>query len=206
MQGRWENPTEQWDAKWLLPVSGQTLSPIWVLSRDGRYMSYLEGAVASDGVVRASGKRFDLTLPPSTAGAVSNVNWEAKATLNGTATDLKFSNGVAITRSAPEPQTQQSDVTGAWQASLQDNLVSLNWFVDTQGVVRGTSTTGCNYGGFVVARPGSAVYDARISEICIDGTETFLSGIASLVGNKNRLTFTLLGPDYAYAKVLYFVK
>ncbi|MFM7016886.1 MAG: hypothetical protein ACKOX3_11220 [Bacteroidota bacterium] len=204
--GRWENPAANWDAKWLAPVSGQTASPIWLLSRDGSSMSYLEGTIAADGAVSASGKRYALNVAGEGSAAPVSQTWNATATMLNGLTKLSFSDGITLTRSAAQSLVVQSDVTGAWTSQLGNGLVTLNYSIDAQGVLKGTSTTGCNYVGYVVVRANSFVYDARLSETCIDGVEKLLNGIGSLATDKARLTLTLLGPSGAYAKALYLSK
>jgi len=203
--GRWENPAANWDAKWLAPVSGQTVSPIWLLSRDGSSMSYLEGTIAADGTVSATGKRYALNVAGEGTVPVSQT-WNAKATTLSGQTRLSFSDGTTLTRSAAQALVVQSDVTGAWTSQLGNGLLTLNYSVDAQGVLKGNSTTGCTYVGYVVIRANSFVYDARLSETCTDGVEKLLNGIGSLATDKARLTLTLLGPSGAYAKALYLSK
>ncbi|MFD0666318.1 hypothetical protein ACT80S_01255 [Ramlibacter sp. MAHUQ-53] len=203
MQGRWENAAANWDAKWLAPAAGQSASPIWLLARDGSYLAYLEGTVAADGKVRASGTRYTLDSATQTTSAAS---WDGTATIVDGATRLAFADGTSMTRSAAQPLAVQGEVTGAWTSQLGADLVTLSYAIDAQGVLTGSSTTGCTYAGYVVVRPNSFVYDAKVSETCIDGVAKLLEGIGSLASDKARLTLTLRGPAGAYAKALYFIK
>jgi hypothetical protein len=204
--GRWENPAANWDAKWLAPVSGQTASPIWQLSRDGSSMAYMEATVAADGTVTASGKRYALNVAGEGALQSTSQTWNAKASALSGQTRLTFNDGTLLTRSPAQALVVQADVTGGWTSQLGNGLVTLNNSIDAQGVLKGTSTTGCSYVGYVVVRANSFVYDTRLSETCIDGVEKLLNGIGSLSTDKTRLTLTLLGPAGAYAKALYFSK
>lgn len=203
LKGRWENTTAGWDAKWLAPAAGQSVSPIWLLARDGSYLTYLEGTVGSDGKVRAIGTRYALDSNPQLTSAA---NWDANASLVAGNTRLTFTDGTSITRSAPQPLAVQTEVMGDWRSQLGADLVTLNYRIDAQGVLTGSSTTGCTYAGYVVVRPDSFVYDARVSETCIDGLSKLLDGIGSLATDKSRLTLTLRDQAGAYAKALYFIK
>lgn len=206
LMGRWENPTANWDAKWLAPVAGQTVSPVWQLSRDGSSMAYMEASVGADGTVTATGKRYALNVAGEGTLQSTPQSWNAKASALSGQSRLTFSDGTVLTRSAAQALVVQADITGGWTSQLGNGLVTLNYSIDAQGVLKGTSTTGCSYVGYVVVRANSFVYDARLSETCIDGVEKLLNGIGSLSTDKTHLTLTLLGPAGAYAKALYFSK
>jgi hypothetical protein len=203
LKGRWENANGGWDAKWLAPKSGQSASPIWLLARDGSYLTYMEGSVGSDGKVRATGTRYSLD---STQQVTTAASWDATATLVAGNTRLTFTDSTALTRSPPQALALQTEVTGDWTAQLGNNLVTLNYRIDAQGVLTGSSTTGCLYAGYVVVRPDSFVYDARVSETCIDGNTKLLDGIGSLANDKTRLTLTLRSQSGEDAKALFLVK
>lgn len=201
--GRWLNDQGAWVARWLSPAQGETQSPIWLLSSDGKQLTYLSASLSSSGQLSASGKSFNLDPAVNT---VTSVNWTGRLSEQGSVRKVVFPDGTSMTQDAPQSKAVQSEVTGSWSTTLGADIVDLNFTLDSQGVLTGVSTTGCTYAGVVAIRPESFVYDTRVSESCPDKTQVLLNGIASLSADKQRLTFTIMTSDKQYAKALFFTK
>lgn len=201
LTGRWVNDQGAWVARWLAPAQGESQSPVWLLSTDGKRLAYLTAKVDSNAEVTASGTTFNLDPADSSTSAIS---W--KGSYSAQLAKVTFADGSSMTRDVPQSLTIQSEVAGVWTSRLSDAFLDVTFTIDSQGVLTGTSTTGCSYAGAVVVRPESFVYDARFTELCPDKTLVLLNGIASLSATKKNLTFTTMTADRLYAKALFFGK
>lgn len=201
LTGRWVNDQGAWVARWLAPAQGESQSPVWLLSTDGKRLAYLTAKVDSNSVVTASGTTFNLDPANSSTSAVS---WTGS--YNAQQAKVTFADGSSMTRDVPQSLAIQSEATGVWTTSLGNALLDVTFTIDSQGVLTGSSTTGCTYAGAVVVRPESFVYDARFTEVCPDKTQVLLNGIATLSASKQNLTFTTMTADRLYAKALFFGK
>lgn len=201
LTGRWVNDQGVWVARWLAPAQGESTSPVWVLSSDGKNLAYLSAKVSTSGEVTASGSSFNLD-PAVTV--ITPVNWSG--VYDSKAARVSFADGASMTQDPPLSAAIQSQVTGSWTTTLGTALIDVSVVIDSQGVLTGVSTTGCTYAGVVVVRPESFVYDTRMTESCPDKTQVLLNGIASLSPSQQNLTFTLLTADRKSAKALFFSK
>ena len=201
LTGRWVNDQGAWVARWLAPAQGESQSPVWLLSTDGKRLATLTAKVDSNSVVTASGTSFNLDPANSSTSAVS---WTGS--YNAQQAKVTFADGSSMTRDVPQSLAIQSEAAGVWTSSLGNALLDVTFTIDSQGVLTGSSTTGCTYAGAVVVRPESFVYDTRVTEACPDKTQVLLNGIASLSATKKNLTFTLVTVDRQYAKALFFTK
>lgn len=201
LTGRWVNDQGVWVARWLAPAQGESASPVWLLSNDGKSLAYLTADVSTSGAVSAIGQAFNLDPQAPT---VTAVHWTG--TYDAKTSKVLFADGSSMTQDAPQSAAIQSEVTGSWDSSLGAALIDLSFTIDSQGVLTGASTTGCTYAGVVLVRTGSFVYDARVTEACPDKTQVLLNGIASLSATKQNLSFTLMTADRQNAKALFFSK
>jgi len=122
----------------------------------------------------ATGVATPLTLSGS---AEAGTNLATAITVSGAAgtTDASLSYNSAYTT----PVTL-ANVAGVWQVSASAGALRLDWTVQGDGSLTGTSTTGCTWSGaFALRAGGTAVLDYAATETCAS-VSTVYTGIAVL--------------------------
>jgi hypothetical protein len=169
----------------------------WIAYREGSRVTALARATLQlDGNnYKSSGKYYPL---PNDQPNFSPENYSFSGSLTpGQGSPLN--NSVSIGSGAASPMTwsyhaaykiaaTQASVQGDWSGEGGSGSVRLDWKIDADGNLSGSSTTGCGYSGTV--RPNAnpvAVFDAVISETCNTGERIF-NGIATLNANQNSMT------------------
>lgn len=116
----------------------------------------------------------DLSL---TGTYVSQSGAAPRLDLNGTG----FSLSLRADASRPAAASQ-ADLTGSWFGSLDSGSVQIEWTLNQEGAVLGTSSTGCAYAGQVLVAEAGA-YSVDVVETCPGSTRTF-EGVAALALDK----------------------
>lgn len=95
-----------------------------------------------------------------------------------------------------------ANVAGSWQVSASSGALRLDWTVQGDGSLAGTSTTGCTWSGAFTPRAGgAAVLDYSATETCAS-VATVYSGIAVLNGARTVGTLFVTTPADAQGFVL----
>lgn len=142
--------------------------------------------------VGASGAGLSLATTPAPTLAFDGQGLAGRVGDN----KLPFTRSDALT--AP---TLQADAAGAWRASFGQNAAAINWSVSPQGVITGSSTTGCVWSGGILAQSNATVYRLSITESCT-GSSAALAGIATLNPAKTQLTVVATTANDTAAVVL----
>ncbi|WP_079435628.1 hypothetical protein [Zoogloea sp. LCSB751] len=200
LQGRW-NTTSGTNAftAIILPGASNTATA-WVLAQNLSQLNVL----GIDSQAAVSGKIYALsgsTAPVAVSGSV-------QASLSTSPKTLSVS-GLGTTALALTQQDAlatpavQADIVGTWNGSAGGGTQTLSWSVSAgSGAIAGVSTTGCTYTGTLSAQTSASAYTAHFVESCPGSTLTTFDGIATLNGDKSRLTVVGLTIDQSKAIVL----
>jgi hypothetical protein len=131
----------------------------------------------------ATGTATPLTLSGSAAaGATLASAFSVSGSTGTTRAALAYS-------SAYTAPVTAANVAGAWQVSASSGALGVDWTVQSNGSLAGTSTTGCTWAGAFTPRAGAtAVLDYSATETCLS-VATVYTGIAVL--NSARTVGTL---------------
>ena len=189
----------------LVVADSATQAQVWMLMQDASALSKLTLTTGfSTSVV---GTTFTFAAAGSQASQSRSAISASGAGLTS-ATTLLFDgrplagSGLPFTRAdALTAPTLQADAAGAWRGSFGQNAVAITWSVNPQGVLSGSSTTGCVWTGGILAQSNATIYRVSLTETCTSGTAV-LTGIATLNPAKTQLTVVATTANDAVAAVL----
>ena len=192
----------------LVVADSATQAQVWMLMQDASALSKLTLTTGfSTSVV---GTTFTFAAAGSQASQSRTLVGASGAGLNPTATPATLlfdgrplaGSGLPFTRAdALTAPTLQADAAGAWRGSFGQNAVAITWSVNPQGVLSGSSTTGCVWTGGILAQSNATIYRVSLTETCTSGTAV-LTGIATLNPAKTQLTVVATTANDAVAAVL----
>lgn len=204
-KGRWATPANSADATTaiVLPDSGGTTASAWLLAQDRSRLVKLR--VAGDG--SASGKAW--TLGADSAGQA--ISARLSETPGASPKRLSVSAIAAQPLVLEQLDTlatpaSQTDAAGTWRASAGDNAAIRQWTVASEGLLTGSSTTGCTFSGKLGASTDSSAFSVQFNENCPDGARLAFTGIATVDAGKNRLTMVAANADESRGVALFFHK
>ena len=106
-----------------------------------------------------------------------------------------------------ETAALQDDAVGSWTGSFGGNSSSRTMVVASTGALTGTSTTGCSYSGTMLPRnTDPALFDVNVTETCVVGSPTVLSGIATVNAAKTALSMAVTTADKASGALFMGIK
>ncbi len=132
---------------------------------------------ASNNSFMAQGTQY-LLQNGTSADATGSGTFVEKTFLTGSLSTSTFTN--LVYDSSYEKRAVQSDIGGSWSGAFGGGASSLTLTVNgTTGEVSGESSNKCSYGGSAQPRSADpALFDVNLTETCLTGTPTELSGIA----------------------------
>lgn len=203
LQGRWVTAGNEWVARWLPPMTGQSTAAVWLLSKDGQFLSVLNATVSGSAGVVAKGFRYQLDPATGQASSPVNLDWPGVADLKTAPGTLKFADGLSFTlHDSLKDAALQLNAVGSWVSKV--GLTNLNLRIDELGVITGSSLTGCNYVGVLTARTDVKTYEAKLSETCAGAVQQLTGiGVMSLEATLDQLTIALVSANSQAGKVLY---
>lgn len=203
LQGRWVTADNDWVARWLPPMTGQSTAAVWLLSKDGQFLSVLNATVSGSAGVAAKGLRYQLDPATGQASGPVNLDWRGLADLKAAPATLKFAEGPSFTLQDPlKYAALQLNAVGSWVSKV--GLTNLNVRIDELGVITGSSLTGCNYVGVLTARTDVNTYEAKLSENCAGAVQQLTGiGVMSLEAKLDQLTIAMVSANSQAGKVLY---
>jgi hypothetical protein len=152
--------------------------------------------------ITGSGKLYTLGTTTIDATVSLTASLVAKASLGGNITSASPTEAYNLVyQTRYDTAAAMADFAGTWTGTL--GAVALTWPI-SNGVISGTSTTGCTYIGTVSLRSeAKAVVDAVVTETC-SGVVKQLSGVAVRSGTTGlvMLLTTSTGTDDALAVIL----
>ena len=172
-----------------------------VFSESGVISRFARLQVAASGTNFSSSTGSQYLLQSNTKEtAAATGTFSEKSTLSAVMTAT--SGTTTLTNLAFNPRYEtaalQADATGSWTGSFGGNSSSRTMIIAATGALTGTSTTGCSYGGTMLPRPADpALFDVNVTETCVVGSPTVLSGIATVNAAKTTLSLAVTTTDKA---------
>jgi hypothetical protein len=174
----------------------------WILSTSGNIaMRMYKLHLAKDFSV--AGKSYDLQQTNTPAQAFSGTS-SFTAIPKSLTIDGLSSGKMAFVPSTTPDAGNQADAAGTWNTTI-GSAILVQWTLGADGLVSGTSSTGCVYSGKLTAQPAPQVFDAKVTESC-QGTPTVLNGIATVNADKKAMKFLATTADEARGVALLFSK
>jgi hypothetical protein len=205
---------------WSGPLSGTSLqaaatTQAVVLPNGTAWFLLLPASGAPTGMVKAtlsvsgatytgSGKVYEfatggVTSLNMTGSAQESSSLSSAITVSGAA---GATNATMTYSSAYATPVTLANVAGSWQVSASSGALQVNWTVQGNGSLTGTSTTGCTWSGaFTTRAGGTAVLDYTATETCAS-VSTVYTGIAVLNGARTTGTLFVTTPADAQGLVL----
>jgi hypothetical protein len=206
LQGRWLTSTGVTPARAAIVLPGaEGSTEVWLLASDLSSVSRLQLSTSGIDGVSASGKSY--SLPSSASNVGQSVSDSGTANLSNNSLSLN-SGALLLTRSdALTTASSLADVVGNWSASVGGQTATLRLSVAANGALSGSGTTGCSYSGSLSARSDATAYNARLSEVCSNGSGTIdFAGIATYRAVQGStpaaLTMAMTTTDAAQAQAL----
>lgn len=204
LKGRWVNTsmTPAMTALLVPGVGGE--STAWLLAHDASKLVKL--VVRSDRSI--SGHSFELSQ--ADANGLS-VRGQITTALNANPASISLTGINASTLSLTRTDDLSStvilaDITGAWRATLDSKSVALQWSLDANGVLLGSSTSGCTYMGKLTDMVDTGVYAVQFVESCSVSLTNDYRGVATLNPAKDALTLVAVRADDSKGTALFFTK
>lgn len=187
-QGTWTTATSQLSASAAVLPDGRA----WVVGTDANgAVRLVKTEFAVQGNAYAGSGLQHVPGVAGTTPTTASATVTAGSTLQGTFTVGGVAQSFALNYvSRYDTAAVMADFAAAWTGSLAGGSVTATWNITQAGVVTGSSTTGCSYGGLLQTRSeAKAIVDAVVNETCA-GTTTLLTGVATLNEAKTRLSVT----------------
>jgi hypothetical protein len=163
------------ETAWMVFANGTTATGLAKIPVTAVSVSGTEANASGNGFYYklGAGTRQEMTL----AGKATTSNVFTGNSKLGTATAFSLSlTGDAAYKTA----SQASSLVATWKGAAGGSTVTFTWTVNSTGVVSGSSSAGCTYGGSIKPNAaGVAVLDVAVTESCQSVNKTF-SGIATL--------------------------
>lgn len=198
LQGRWTTGSGAVVAYTAVVVpAADNTATAWLLAQDGSRLFKL-GATGSQTL---AGKNFSLGEASS-----ADANGNFSAALDVSPRSVTLSNILAAPLVLAQSDTMtgmaaQADAAGNWKATA--GAMASSWTLNDTGIISGSSTTGCTYGGNTTTPTTVKLYTVEFSETCA-GTSTSFSGIATLSADKSLLTVAAATTDNSRGVALLF--
>lgn len=170
----------------------------WVVVNQSPIQMYSVALQGTGSAYSGSGRQYISGSGAVPAVAAFAVNSAAvKTTLSGTITPAgqaaqAFSFSYAARYETPALLT---DIAGTWGGSKSGGTVAVSWTINASGVLSGSSTSGCTYGGGVAVHSvpvAVGIFDLTLIETCgnlgVDVTKNF-AGIVTLNTAKTAASF-----------------
>ena len=192
MEGYWL-PAETSATQALGVVTG---TDAWFIGSDSTWFvrAHVTTSTAngSNSFVSVTDDSFHYALDPdgtTATGAATTVSgtYIAKTSISGTlGADVRTPETnpgtIALTyASAFEDAASLDSASGTWVGTYNNGEKELSLEISASTVTTGTSTTGCSYAGTLSPHTSDAVFDFSVTETCVGGAETQMSGIAFLM-------------------------
>jgi len=179
-------------------------SNAWLLAQDASQLVKL--VVRSDSSI--SGGSYALSLGDAIG---LNVSGQVTTALNASPASITLTgvnaSALALTRTdGLNSPAVQADVTGSWRASMGINSVIIDWTLGANGVLSGSSTTGCNFTGNVTVMASTTVYNAEFVENCPGSLPKDFRGIAVISSAKDALTLVAVTADESKGAAFFFYR
>jgi hypothetical protein len=204
LKGRWVNASVTPAMTALLVPGTNGESTAWLLPQDASKLVKL--VVRSDNSI--SGLSY--ALSPADANGQS-VSGQITTALNASPASISLTginaSALSLTRTDDlSSQAIQADITGAWRATLGGNSVVIQWALEANGLLSGSSTTGCTYTGNLTPMAGTAAYNAQFVEKCSGSLTNDFRGIAVVSPAKDALTLVAVKADESKGAAFFFTK
>jgi len=197
MKGYWGGTTGTVTTSAIVLANGDA----WlVFSESGVITRFARMQTAANGTsfTSSSGNQYLLQSNTKETAAATGT-FSEKSTLSAVMT--ASSGTTTLTNLAYNPlygtPATQADAVGVWTGSFGGNSSNRTMNIAATGELTGTSTTGCSYAGTMLPRTADpALFDVNVTESCVDGRLTVLSGIAT-VNAANYLSMAVTTADKA---------
>ena len=178
LQGRWVTAMGTTPAQTDLIVPTELDSQkmeMWQLTSNLQTMSKMAVSTSGSDGVGAYGKQYTL------GSTASPVDVSYTGSVNLTSNTLWLSNpSQQLTLNRTNDLKTQANlvyVSGAWNASSEGTIWT-SWNVTDDGLLTGSSSTGCSYNGQLTTKSNLSVLYVSVSEICLGVTQHF-RGVAT---------------------------
>lgn len=206
LQGRWSatsvGSTPGYTA--IVLAKPTNAANVWLLAQDATRVAKL--SMSSSFAV--TGKIYDLNKPSSAVTVINGSATSDTASSTKTLTLLGVLPAALIMNNNDTLVTPalQSDVVGNWKFTTDAGSLATTWSVNNTGTVGIVSSPACVYAGTLTAMATATAYVAYFTEKCPGSDEVLNSGIATLNGDKTRLTVVTTTANEEKATVLFFTK
>jgi hypothetical protein len=204
LKGRWVSASVTPAMTALIVPGASGESNAWLLAHDASKLVKL--VVRSDSSI--SGHSYALSQADANGLSVSG---QITTALNASPASIGLTginaSALSLTRTDDlSSPAVQADIAGAWHATFGGKAVVLQWALDANGVLSGSSTTGCSYTGNLTAIVSTAVYNAQFVENCSGTLTNDFRGIAVASSDKDALTLVAVKADGSKGAAFFFTK
>jgi hypothetical protein len=181
LQGRWISSSSNGPTRvlYVIPTPSGSTAEGWMLTSDGLVGEYWGVTTTDKSSLSVVSKRYNLGVDqdPTKGFFTGNAILDPSSTLT-------IDNQTYIRTGTLEITASVSSITGKWSASAGGGAIRQTFSVNSQGVLSGTSTSGCAYNGTLSARDNIAVFAFGLTESCGSGPFESIrsfSGIANYI-------------------------